>query len=84
MDVRYTKQAIKYLRKMPSKKATQIRDKIAQIAHGDTEGLNITAMHGEDNFYRLRVGDYRAIYEIIEDQLVLVVVKVGARGDVYK
>ena len=34
--------------------------------------------------YRVRIGDFRAVYEIREDELVLVVIKVGPRGDVYK
>lgn len=83
MEIRYTKQATKYLQKMQSKQAKSIREKIQQIATGETEGLNIKYFSSE-NVYRLRVGGYRAIYEIIENELVLIVIKVGARGDVYK
>jgi mRNA interferase RelE/StbE len=83
MEIRYTKQAIKYLMKMQPKQAQTIRGKIQQIANGETEGLNIKYFSSE-SVYRLRVGGYRAIYEIIENELVLVVIKVGARGDVYK
>ncbi len=59
-------------------------EKIEEIAHGEDQNLNIIAMQGEENAYRLRVGNYRVIYEIRDNELVLVVVKVGARGDVYK
>lgn len=41
-------------------------------------------MQGYSGFYRLRVGDYRVIYTIIEDVLLIRVVEVGNRGDVYK
>lgn len=34
--------------------------------------------------YRIRQGHYRILYEIIDDQVVVVVVKVGHRKDVYR
>lgn len=83
MEIRYTRQAIKYLMKIQSKQAQAIRVKIQQIANGETDGMNIKYFATE-GVYRLRAGGYRVIYEIIEDELVLVVIKVGARGDVYK
>ncbi|WDZ92182.1 type II toxin-antitoxin system RelE/ParE family toxin [Nocardiopsis sp. HUAS JQ3] len=33
--------------------------------------------------YRIRVGDYRVVYTVDDGQITVVVVKVGARGDVY-
>ena len=83
MEIRYSKQALKYLVKLQSKKAAKIRESIALVASGNTKGLNIVQMMPVDA-YRLRVGDYRVIYEIRNDELVLVIIKVGPRGDVYK
>jgi mRNA interferase RelE/StbE len=83
MRIRYTKQAIKYLLKLQAKKVAKIRETIKQIAGGDTEGLNIVYMKNLD-VYRVRVGDIRVIYEIQDDELLLIVIKVGSRGDVYK
>lgn len=83
MEIRYTKQPLKCLVKLQPKKAAKIRESIALVADGKTEGLNIVYMKPVDA-YRLRVGDYRVIYEIHNDELVLVVIKVGSRGDVYK
>ncbi|MEE8320466.1 MAG: type II toxin-antitoxin system RelE/ParE family toxin [Gammaproteobacteria bacterium] len=34
--------------------------------------------------YRLRIGDYRALYRIYENELIIEVIKLGSRGDVYK
>jgi mRNA interferase RelE/StbE len=34
--------------------------------------------------WRLRVGDYRVVYEIEDDRLLVLVVRVGHRGDVYR
>jgi mRNA interferase RelE/StbE len=36
------------------------------------------------SYYRYRVNDYRIIYEILEDEILLVVVKIKHRKDVYK
>jgi len=83
MDIRYSKQALKYLVKLQPRRAAKIRESIALIADGKTEGLNIVYMKSVDA-YRLRVGDYRVIYEIRNDELVLIVIKVGPRGDIYK
>lgn len=41
-------------------------------------------LDGSDTFWRIRIGDYRVIYEIVDAVLVVTVVKVGHRGDVYR
>lgn len=41
-------------------------------------------MEGYDNSYRIRIGIYRVIYEIQDDVLVVLVVKIGPRGNVYR
>ena len=39
---------------------------------------------GSEDLYRIRIGDYRLIYAIEDDELIVLVVKVGHRGDVYR
>lgn len=41
-------------------------------------------MSGEDSVYRVRVGDYRIVYEVIDDVLVIHVVRIGHRREVYR
>jgi len=43
-----------------------------------------TKMKGDNPFHRIRVGDYRIIYEIHEDILVIMVLKIGHRKEVYR
>lgn len=83
MEIRYSKKALKYLLKLQPKLRDRIRNTIRKIADGNTQRLNILAMQDVDAF-RVRIGDYRVIYEINDDELVLAVIKIGARGDVYK
>lgn len=41
-------------------------------------------MLGYDDYFRLRVGDYRVIYTIDNGKLVICVIDIGNRGDIYK
>ena len=41
-------------------------------------------MSGHENLYRLRVGTFRVLYTIIGDLLIVRVLDIGNRGDVYK
>jgi mRNA interferase RelE/StbE len=41
-------------------------------------------LEGPDRFHRIRVGEYRVVCQIEDDRLVVLVVRVGHRRDVYK
>jgi mRNA interferase RelE/StbE len=41
-------------------------------------------LQGESDLYRIRVGDYRIIYEIQDAVLVVLIVEVGNRRDIYR
>ena len=43
---------------------------------------NLTKLRGRDA-YRLRVGDWRVIYELHDDRLLMLVLEVGPRGGIY-
>ena len=64
--------------------ADRIRGKIAEIATSpyDTHN-NVTKLQGR-NGYRLRVGDWRVLYELHDGELVLLMVDVLPRGSAYK
>lgn len=79
----FAKRADKALRKMPRHAAGLIREKLAQIADDPyAKHNNITKLQNRPG-YRLRVGDWRVLYEIQSDQLVILVLKIGPRGGVY-
>lgn len=44
---------------------------------------NVTKLVGRSG-YRLRVGDWRVIYELQDEQVVMLVIKIGPRGEVYE
>jgi mRNA interferase RelE/StbE len=82
--LRYHKQALKVLVKMPRDIAVRIQTELAAISgnpstyQGDWKPLSGTP------FWRLRVGDWRAICEFRDNELILFVLKIGSRGDIYK
>jgi mRNA interferase RelE/StbE len=80
----FAKQAAKSLQKMPQKTAILIWEKLARIASDPFAGhLNTTKLQGRPG-YRLRVGDWRVIYEINNDELVILVLKIATRGEIYR
>ncbi len=68
---------------MPRDIVGRIRDRLDQIAKDPyVQYANVTKLQNRLG-YRLRVGDWRVIYAVQEDELVILVLKVGSRGDIY-
>ena len=44
----------------------------------------VVKMAGDDNLWRVRVGEYRIVYEIHDGQLIVLVLRVAHRRDVYR
>jgi mRNA interferase RelE/StbE len=44
----------------------------------------IKKLEGEDELYRLRVGDYRVLYQVQRQRVVILVVGIGHRRDIYR
>ena len=85
MEVRYTKSALKVLRRIQPKKAVVILNKMDEIAQNPFKVDNlITSLEGVENGYRRRFGDWRVLYTIDDEIKILEVFKIGSRGDVYK
>lgn len=83
-DVAFTKQAAKTLQKIPADIAKSIRLKIEQIAENPFgTHPNVTKLQNREG-YRLRVGDWRIIYDIQKDKVLVIVLKIGLRGEVYR
>jgi mRNA interferase RelE/StbE len=82
--INYSKEATKSLLRMPRNTAKLIREKLEIIATDPyADHPNAKKLQGRDG-YRLRVGDWRVIYTIENEQLMIVVLKVASRGEVYK
>lgn len=74
---------IKGLKRLSKRDLIKIKSRIESLAK-DPKSTNTTKLKGNNPFYRTRSGDYRIIYEINNDKLIILVVKIGHRKDVYK
>jgi mRNA interferase RelE/StbE len=82
--ITYTSQAAKALLKMPRKMANLIRQKLEQIANDPFASIPNAKKLQDRPGYRLRVGDWRVIYEINKSEIVIIVMKLAPRGEVYR
>ncbi|MDX2142506.1 MAG: type II toxin-antitoxin system RelE/ParE family toxin [Rhodospirillaceae bacterium] len=78
----YKPRARKPLLRMPRPQARQIRQDLERIAAGMTGDADLKPLRGRRGFYRLRVGDWRAVIEVTDDMVMVWLV--GSRGQVYK
>jgi mRNA interferase RelE/StbE len=82
--LKYRRQARNYLARLPLKIKTAIVNNLHQLAaNPDNPSLDIDVLKGREGF-RLRVGQYRIIYTRRDDRLIIAVVKIRQRGDIYK
>lgn len=78
-----TSTAEKQLKKLPK----SIQSKIAGILVSfeiEPKPFGCKKLTGFESTYRYRVGDYRIIYEIINKQVIVTVLKIAHRKDVYR
>lgn len=82
--IQYSKPARKTLKAMPSASATLIMAKIEKLAQDPyAPNNNVKKLTGHAGF-RLRVGDWRVVYVVHEDVLLIAVVRIAPRGGVYR
>ena len=77
-SIEYEKKCQKYLKKLDKSAQLRIIKAINELPLGDVKKL-----HGDSENYRLRVGDYRIIFSKNDDKLIILVIKIGSRGDIY-
>jgi mRNA interferase RelE/StbE len=82
--ITYTSQAAKALLKIPRKTANLIRQKLEQIANDPFASIPNAKKLQDRSGYRLWVGDWRVIYEINKSEIVIIVMKIAPRGEVYR
>ena len=81
--IRSKPSAARSLAKLPKVVQERIARKVDSLAdnprpHGSTK------LQASKNLYRIRAGDYRIIYEVKDDVLLILVIRIGHRREVYR
>ena len=82
-SVDIARRAVTSIAKLPRKEQQRFRAAIDLLA-GEPRPPGCVALSGEESADRVRIGDYRIVYEIFDARLVIQVVRVGHRRDVYQ
>ena len=78
------RKAAKFLRDLTDKRLSlRLREAIDALAENPRVPGNVK-LQGEGELYRVRVGDYRIVYQIQDAVLVVLVVQIGHRREIYR
>jgi mRNA interferase RelE/StbE len=75
--------AEKRLKKIPKKDLSRVVNSIQALAL-DPYPSGCRKLSGEEHVYRIRQGQYRIIYEVKNKELIIHVLKLGHRKDIYR
>jgi mRNA interferase RelE/StbE len=85
-----TESATKELKRIPVKMQDRIFEKIEDLArepkpygHKKLKNFDMPGSD-QDDYYRIRVGDYRIIYTIENEQITIFIMKIAHRKDIYE
>ena len=75
--------AEKQLRELPAPAQRRIVNAVLALPH-DPHPHGARKLSGHDDVFRIRVGVYRVTYSVADEVLVIIILKIGHRKDVYR
>ena len=82
-SVEFTTATARQIRKLPSPLRTRVLVATEKLADGPRPA-GAKKLVGEDSAWRIRVGDYRILYDITDEVLTITVVRAAHRRDVHR
>jgi mRNA interferase RelE/StbE len=82
-QILWDSEALADLQALPKQVAERIQQKVTHHLAKDPVALGKHLRGDLKHYYRYRIGDYRVVYEVREQEITIVVVRVGNRRDVY-
>ena len=82
--VHTTRKFDRKFRTLPVKLQKRVSERIKRIAQSPyASNPNVTKLQGREG-YRLRIGDWRVLYALQDDQLIMLVIEIDVRGRIYQ
>jgi mRNA interferase RelE/StbE len=81
--IEWKRSAVKELRRLPKEAVARILEAVGGL-RADPFPPGARKLAGAEHTYRIREGNYRVIYSVVAAQLVVEVIRVGDRKDVYR
>ena len=78
------KRADKFLGELKSEERKRIVDKLKQLEDFPAARLDIVKIAGEENTFRLRIGNYRALFKVYGQEKIIVIIKLDIRKRIYR
>ncbi len=82
-EIEFLRSAAKELAALPRATQERIAGVIDKL-RSDPRPPGAKALQSDGKYLRLRVGDYRVIYQVADERLIVLVVKIGHRREVYQ
>lgn len=82
-ELRVSQSAFRSLKKAPRDIAQRIRQKLDELAADPFNTPNVRKLTGHPG-YRLRVGEWRVLYLVEKQALVIQVIEIGHRKEIYR
>ena len=79
----FSHDAVKALLRMPRDEARRVRGKLDRLARDPHAMPNVKQLTGHPGF-RLCIGDWRVLYLLHDERIVIHVIRIARRGDVYR
>jgi len=81
-ELRFRPAALRQLRKLDSQIARRIKS-TTETLRTEPRPPGVKALTGQRGWLRIRVGDYRIVYEVRDSELVVLVIQIGHRSQIY-
>jgi mRNA interferase RelE/StbE len=82
--LQYAPAAVRFLERVRDAKLSRRLQKTLESLRDDPRPQGSIKLSGEDDLHRVRVGDYRIIYQVQDAVLLVLVVDIGHRRDIYR